>query len=135
MWRRRCITTNPKIVKANALTEFSTPERCFISENWGSSEDEKVSIARARVEPGVTTASHHLIGVDEIYVIIKGKGTVYVGNLEPAEVNEGDTVIIPAGTSQRIANIGEADLVFYCICTPRFTPKCYHNEENQKNQP
>jgi mannose-6-phosphate isomerase-like protein (cupin superfamily) len=123
----------PKIVKANTLTEFSLPERCFISENWGSSEDEKVSIARARVEPGVATAAHHLTGVDEIYVIIKGKGTVYVGDLEPAEVTEGDTVFIPAGTSQSIANIGESDLVFYCVCTPRFTSECYSNDEiNQR---
>jgi mannose-6-phosphate isomerase-like protein (cupin superfamily) len=88
-----------------------------------------VSIARAKVEPGVTTKAHHLEGVQEIYLIAKGKGKVYVCDLEPAEVNEGDTVIIPAGTSQRIKNIGKTDLVFYCICTPRFTANCYRDEE------
>jgi uncharacterized cupin superfamily protein len=65
----------PKIVKATSLKEFMTPERCFISENWGliSSKDEGISIALARVEPGVTTKAHHLEGTKEIYLIVKGE--------------------------------------------------------------
>jgi len=122
----------PKIVKDNSLKEFLTPERCFIFENWGSADDEKVSIARARVEPGVTTKAHHLKGVQEIYLITRGRGKVQVGNLEPTEVTKGDVVIIPAGTSQRMANIGRTDLIFYCICTPRFTNECYRDDENTK---
>jgi mannose-6-phosphate isomerase-like protein (cupin superfamily) len=115
----------PKIVKAKSLREFKTSERCFITENWSS---EKVSIACARVEPGVTTVAHHLEGVDEIYLITKGKGVVYVGNLEPARVTPGDVVFIPAGTSQRITNVGKTDLLFYCVCTPKFTAGCYRDE-------
>ena len=103
----------PRIVKESSIREFLTPERCFISEIWGSTENQKVSIARAVVKPGVSTVAHHLEGVDEIYVIAEGKGRVDIGDLEPAEVSEGDAVIIPAGTLQRIANIGKTDLVFY----------------------
>jgi mannose-6-phosphate isomerase-like protein (cupin superfamily) len=121
----------PKIVKATSLKESLTPERCFVFDNWGlvSSGDKTVSIARARVEPGVTTKVHHLEGVQEIYLIAKGKGKVQIGGLEPDEVTEGDIVIIPQGTSQKITNIGKTDLIFYCICTPAFTQDCYHDEE------
>ena len=119
----------PRIVKANDLKEYLTPERCFIAENY-SSTDSKVSIARAKVNPGVTTVTHHLEGVDEAYIITEGKGIMNVGNLEPTEVNVGDVVIIPAGTSQRITNTGKTDLIFYCICTPKFTEKCYFNDED-----
>ena len=123
----------PKIVKSTSLKEVLTPERCFIYENCGASTgDEKVSIARARVESGVTTKAHHLEGVQEIYIITKGTGIVTVGDLEPTEVTEGDTVIIPAGTSQRIENTGKTDLIFYCICTPSFTENCYHDDEAKK---
>jgi mannose-6-phosphate isomerase-like protein (cupin superfamily) len=118
-----------EIVKAKSLKEYLIPEHCFIYENLSS---EKVSIARARVQPGVTTAAHHLEGADEIYIITKGRGKVYVGNLEPAEVTVGDVVAIPAGTSQRIANVGKTDLIFYCICTPRFTAECYFDDEAPK---
>jgi mannose-6-phosphate isomerase-like protein (cupin superfamily) len=88
-----------------------------------------VSIARARVEPGVTTKAHHLEGVQEIYLIVQGCGKVDVAGLEPTEVAPGDTVVIPPNVSQRIANIGRTDLIFYCICTPAFTQQCYHDEE------
>ena len=115
-----------KIVRAKSLKEALTPERCFLYENWGS---ERVSIARARIKPGVTTRAHHLEGVEEIYVIVRGKGRVRLGSVESEEVGVGDTVFIPAGISQRITNIGKSDLIFYCVCTPRFTENCYHDDE------
>jgi mannose-6-phosphate isomerase-like protein (cupin superfamily) len=34
-------------------------------------------------------------------------------------------VTIPAGVRQRISNIGDRDLIFYCLCTPRFEQKNY----------
>jgi mannose-6-phosphate isomerase-like protein (cupin superfamily) len=120
----------PKIVKANSLSELQTYERCSIAENYSS---DAVSIARARVKPGVATVAHHLNGVEEIYLIANGKGKVNVDGLQPVEVAEGDVVVIPAGTSQRITNTGKTDLVFYCICTPKFTTDCYCDEEAQKS--
>ena len=119
----------PKIVKANVLYEYLTPEHCFIAENYSS---KSISIARARIKPGVTTRAHHLKEVEEIYLVTAGKGKVIVGELEPTEVGIGDIVIIPPSTSQKIANIGETDLIFYCICTPRFTADCYCDEEAEK---
>lgn len=118
-------------MKVDTLVEYRTPERCFIFENWGlvSAGDKTVSIARARVEPKITTKAHYLEGVQEIYLITKGKGKVQIGNLKPTDVAEGDTVVIPAGKSQKIKNTGKTDLVFYCICTPAFTQECYHDEE------
>ncbi len=112
----------PKIVKANSPTEYLTPERCFIAENFSNPA---VSVARARVEPGVTTVPHHLKATQEIYIITAGTGRVTVGELPPTEVGVGDVVVIPAGVSQRITNTGRDDLLFYCICTPRFTDGCY----------
>jgi mannose-6-phosphate isomerase-like protein (cupin superfamily) len=37
----------------------------------------------------------------------------------------GDVVVIPAGVPQQISNDGDSDLVFYCICTPRFRKAKY----------
>ena len=119
----------PKIVKATSLNEYLTPERCSIAENYSA---KAVSIARACVKPGITTKAHHLNGVEEIYIITKGTGKVSVGKLEPTEISEGDVVIIPPLTSQKITNTGKTDLVFYCVCTPKFTQQCYCNEESEK---
>jgi mannose-6-phosphate isomerase-like protein (cupin superfamily) len=121
----------PKIVKANSLRENPTLERCLITENYSA---ENISIAQARVKPGITTLAHHLIGVNEIYLITTGEGQVDVGDLQPTKVTSGDLIVIPAGCSQRISNIGKTDLLFYCICTPKFTSECYCDEEGAKSK-
>jgi mannose-6-phosphate isomerase-like protein (cupin superfamily) len=119
------VSMKPTIVKAQNLNETLTPEHCFIAENYRSSQ---VSIARAKVKAGVTTVPHHLNGIDEIYIITQGTGTLHLGNQQPAQVNTGDVVFIPAGTSQSITNTGDSDLVFYCICNPCFSEDCYVSE-------
>ena len=81
-----------------------------------------------RVPPGVTTARHAL-SVDERYLVVSGKGRVEVEGLEPEDISPGDVVLIPAGKVQRIRNPGPDDLVFLCICTPRFEPRHYRDRE------
>jgi len=111
--------------KLDAAAEFATPERCYINELSNIADDEAVSIARARVTPGDTTRWHRLEGIAERYVILEGEGLVEVGDLAPQIVSAGDVVLIPPSCRQRIANVGDADLVFLAICTPRFRPAAY----------
>jgi mannose-6-phosphate isomerase-like protein (cupin superfamily) len=108
--------------------EKLTDERCFILENWNDASDPAVSVARARVPPGVETARHAL-SVDERYLVLSGRGRVEIEDLEPEEVSSGDVVLIPAGKTQRIRNLGPDDLVFLCVCTPRFEPGHYRDRE------
>jgi len=112
------------ISKCDIETEFSTDERVHIVEVSNSDQDE-LSIARGRVEPGGITQKHKLMGVDERYLITQGKGKMFIGDNEGEEVTKGDVVRIPSGTIQYIENIGEGDLIFFCICTPRFIQSCY----------
>jgi mannose-6-phosphate isomerase-like protein (cupin superfamily) len=119
----------PKIVKSNTLNPYLTPERCFIAENYS---DKDVSIAVAKVKPGVTTKAHHLKDIQEIYIITAGEGKVAFSGLEPTMVSVGDVIVIPAGASQKITNTGKTDLVFYCVCTPRFAEACYFDDETEK---
>ena len=117
-----------KIVKANAIKETTTSERAQKAENYIA---EGISIAQARVKPGITTMAHHLVGFNEIYPITSGKGQADVGDIKSTSVTQGDLVIIPARESQRISNIGKKDLISYCTCTPKFTVECYHDEEKE----
>lgn len=105
--------------------EFFTDEGCYILETWNRTDDPAVSVARAKVEPGVTTRRHRLAGIAERYLILSGAGRVEVEGIPPQSVGPGDLVYIPADRGQRIANTGEGDLVFLAICTPRFVPEAY----------
>ncbi|MGO1072430.1 cupin domain-containing protein [Lysobacter sp. CA199] len=119
--------TTARIV-ANAQTpEYYFEERCHVVECWNSADDASSSIARIRVEPGVITRLHRLRGTSERYLILHGRGRMHAGDLAPAEVGPGDVVFIPADAPQRIANLGDGDLVFLAICTPRFVPECYED--------
>lgn len=77
--------------------EFHTSEGCYITALSNTDEDPDVSIARARVAPGVTTRWHRLAGTVERYVILEGRGRVALGDLALAEVAAGDVVLIPPG--------------------------------------
>ena len=119
----------PAIHRPDLKTEFLTAERCWILESWNDASDGSVSIARARVTPGVTTQWHRLRGVDERYVVVAGSGLMRTGALVARKVGPGDIVVIPANAPQQITNNGVTDLIFYCICTPPFTPGSYESLE------
>jgi mannose-6-phosphate isomerase-like protein (cupin superfamily) len=104
--------------------EFWTDERCFITELLNEPSSPEASLAVARVEPGVTTELHRLLGTSERYIVRKGEGVVEVDGVR-REVGIGDKVLIPADAAQRITNTGAEDLEFYCLCVPRFRPESY----------
>lgn len=113
-----------QVLQGIAAPEFFSEEGCYIVEMLNDGRSPDLSMARARVAPGNTTAWHRLEGIAERYVITQGKGVVEIGDLK-TEVRSGDAVLIPPGVAQRIQNTGDTDLLFYCLCTPRFRAEAY----------
>lgn len=118
--------------------EFWTSERVYITELYNTEARSDVSLARARVDPGVTTQLHSL-SVREVYIILEGTGLMDNGDQGSIAVGPGDHVDIAPGEPQRIKNIGSTPLLLLCLCTPRFTPDSYqalegntHYKEDRK---
>ncbi|MEE9422041.1 MAG: cupin domain-containing protein [Gammaproteobacteria bacterium] len=122
----------PDIYKPDIQSEYYFEEGCHILEILNSDADPSVSVARARVAPGKTTHWHKLRDTTERYLIITGEGKVEIEGLEPTQVSPGDLVLIPPGTAQRITCTSPNELVFYAICSPRFTKDCYTDLESGK---
>lgn len=108
-----------------AEREQLTEEGCYVVELSNTAGDPAVSVARARVRPGGSTQLHRLKDIDERYLIIAGRGRVELDGASPQAVRAGDVVYIPRDTPQRIANTGTEDLLFLCVCTPRFEWSSY----------
>jgi len=119
----------PEIKPFDPAAEYFIEEQCYVNELSNTAADAAVSIARARVAPGVTTRWHRLRGIVERYVLLSGEGHVEVGDLPARLVRAGDVVLIPALCRQRICNSGSEDLVFLAICSPRFVPAAYEDCE------
>lgn len=113
--------------------EYFTEELCHIIELSNSDADQDVSIAQARVEPGVTTRWHRLKNTIERYYIISGEGLVEIGDSSAQQLSAGDVVLIPALCPQRIRNTGDKDLIFLAICSPRFLQENYEDLGQQNN--
>lgn len=107
--------------------EYFFIEGCHILELFNTEDDDSISIARARVEPGVETKLHRLNGIKERYLIQSGQGLVTLGKQQPFTVKANDVVLIDINMPQKIQNTETEDLIFLVICTPRFTTEAYHD--------
>lgn len=118
--------THPRYTQ-DETQEYYFEERCHILEIMNSPNAPQLSIARARVEAGVSTVLH-TVDRTEVYYILRGSGVATIGNRE-FPVGTGEALYIAPGTPQRITNHGSEDLIFLAICTPRFTPQAYQSAE------
>ena len=133
IWRQAQLRRRLGIVRnvtreTERRAEFWTRERCFSTELMNSAEQPEVSLARARVEPGVTTELHSL-SVSEWYILEAGEGLISVADADPFVVRPGDVVAVEKHAAQQITSTGKSDLIFLCVCVPRFSPECYTSHE------
>jgi mannose-6-phosphate isomerase-like protein (cupin superfamily) len=101
------------------LVEFCTDDHYYVTEWWNSPEDSALSVARLRVEPGISTRAYRLRGVTERYLFLSGHGLIEIDGTN-REVEPGDGLLIKAGSWRCITNMGERDLGLLSICRPRF---------------
>ena len=71
------------------------------------------------LEPGATISPHPHPFLEEIYVIIKGKGSIRLGSEEKA-VDDGSVVYIPPGTIHSLRNAGKEPITFLCVAAHAF---------------
>lgn len=114
------------VIQQRFTPEVLTEERCSIIELMNSPSAAEASLALARVEPGITTRWHS-VPVVEHYVILQGHGRMEIEGESATEVAPGQTVRIPAGSAQRIENLSEQALEFFCVCSPRFRTEDYRD--------
>lgn len=115
---------NTTLPTMNNRDEYYFKEGCYIQEWHNTQNDSGLSIAHVRVEAKQTTKLHTLKETTERYTILSGQAVVSV-NGEKKSVSQGDVVVIPAGAPQQITNLGDDDLCFLAICTPRFKEENY----------
>lgn len=88
-----------------------------------------LSLARATIETGQTTAWHRHLVSEEIYYILQGEGLLELEGRREA-VTVGDARLISPGTEHRITCTSAQPLVILCACSPPYT-----DEDTEITQP
>ncbi len=70
--------------------------------------------AKLSLEPGASVGTHIHESEEEVYYILKGKGTV-IDDCVPVEVNVGDAILTRDGAAHSIENTGDETLEFMAV--------------------
>jgi mannose-6-phosphate isomerase-like protein (cupin superfamily) len=76
-----------------------------------------LSVTWVDVPPGAEQRSHSHEDSEQVYVIVRGRGRMYVAGDEE-EVGEGDLVFIPPATDHGITNSSSEPLVYVTAASP-----------------
>ena len=79
--------------------------------------DINYSLALAELKVGTQSDPHVLENQSELYFLLEGMGTAYIGE-DVIVLQKGDFVWIPKGIEQYIINTGDITLRFLCIVSP-----------------
>ena len=73
-------------------------------------------VSKTILHAGKQTSGHNHSGQEEVYIFMKGEGTMIVGE-ETYHVKPGSIVLIPDGAFHKVWNVSEAfgDLEFICV--------------------
>ena len=73
-------------------------------------------VSKTILHIGKETGGHNHSGQEEVYIFMKGEGTMVVGE-ETYHVKPGSIVLIPDGAFHKVWNVSEAfgDLEFICV--------------------
>ena len=78
------------------------------------------SLAEATLKPGASTARHRHSKTEEFYYITQGRALMELDG-ETRELGLADAILIPAGSSHKITNIGTDLLKILCCCAPPYS--------------
>jgi mannose-6-phosphate isomerase-like protein (cupin superfamily) len=74
------------------------------------------NFARLTINPGKSNNIHTHEGIEQVYIVLKGGGTVHVGD-EKKAVKTGDVIFLPADVSHGFFNIGDVQAIVMLVGT------------------
>ena len=105
-----------EVVAHKTLEPFTTKDGSTIREYLHSSAQ---SLAEATLGPRQSTRRHYHAESEEIYLLLRGGGTMELDG-ETREVGEGDAILIPPGAWHELL-AGPDGVRLLCCCVPPYS--------------
>jgi mannose-6-phosphate isomerase-like protein (cupin superfamily) len=92
-----------------------TSEQLLFPEN---SKSERVTITRVTVTPGSKSPRHTHATSEQVWVALRGTGTLLLAGSATASFGEGDVVRFVDGDVHGFENTGSVDFVYFAVTAP-----------------
>jgi mannose-6-phosphate isomerase-like protein (cupin superfamily) len=91
--------------------------RAYVLMDAGELGSRNLSVTWVTVPGGAKQTLHSSGEAEQVYVVVRGRGTMSVAG-DTQEVGEGDLILVPPATEHSIGNEGEAELACVSIQSP-----------------
>lgn len=109
-------------------SDFQESHQLLWNENSGS---ERITITKVNVYPGKTNARHKHDHSEQIWIALKGTGTLLLANDETREFNEGDVVRFADGDIHGITNYSAEEFVYISVTSPPINFRYAYKDEKK----
>ena len=96
-------------------SDFQTSYQLLWNEN---SKSERLTITKVQVFPGKTNSRHIHKSSEQIWIVLKGKGTLLLENDQTKEISEGDVVRFEDGETHGILNNSNDEFIYISVTSP-----------------
>jgi mannose-6-phosphate isomerase-like protein (cupin superfamily) len=108
-------------VQVRRLTEAPVEEwhrlRTHVLMDAGELGSRNLSVTWLELPPGAEQTLHSHEEAEQVYVIVRGAGTMSVAG-DTQQVGEGDLILVPPATDHSVSNDGDAELACVSIQSP-----------------
>lgn len=108
-------------------SDFQDSHQLIWNEN---SSSERITITKVYVKPGKTNGRHKHEHSEQIWIAIKGTGTLLLDNDETKEFIEGDVVRFADGDIHGITNNSSEEFVYISVTSPPINFRYAYKGEN-----
>ena len=92
-----------------------TSEQLLFPEN---SKSERITITRVTIAPGARNPPHSHAASEQVWVALRGSGTLLLGDSRTAPFAEGDVVRFADGDTHGFENTGPGEFVYLSVTSP-----------------
>ena len=110
-------------------SDFQVSHQLLWNEN---SSSERITITKVHVYPGKTNQRHKHESSEQIWIAIKGTGTLLLDDDKTLEFNEGDVARFADGDTHGITNNSDEEFIYISVTSPPINFRYAYKEEKKK---
>ena len=108
-----------EFIKAESVRVFENPGvKSHQLLNPDNSSSERITITRVRIDPGAEQPRHTHENSEQVWIAVRGKGTLLLGDSSEKDIREGDVVRFADGDVHGLLNNTDEVFEYISVTSP-----------------